>query len=761
MRQPLAIHEDERRITIDAGAIRVVVSKTTFSVIHGVALNDGSGVYTPILGPGEIRTIEHTGAEYLATRTPPRDYEVEIQERGPVVAQLRMEGGHYDASNKKLFDSIVWLWVYAGQSQLKLFHTLVHQDAEPANLPLTREMAELIAPQTSKKTRGRPVVGRDKIVSALRGWTIDFPWAGGASPETWSSGVDGQRVSGSIGSGFVLQQTGDLWKEAAKLNGVSAGRHVQGWLRVAGGPTTVSTAIRHFAQTYPKAVSVDKEGLSLELCSPRSGRPEFLNIISGVAKSHQIMLDFRWPEHGRAAETTARYFLEGPRPKMDSSWVRATDVFFLFAEADERTRTFDAALSRTWSRSSYDAPPPRMGVDWGGAFGVRGIKHYGDFFDTGKVGAKGRWNNHYSLPRELLYHWLRTAEHYSFSSAEAGVWHYMDVDVQHSPGPNRRNHNVPGARWTHYGSDHQGAESGNHWWLGGLPEYYLLTGHPRAREVLEENAAYLLAAEGVKYGHQPRTPDPAARRALAQRTANGHAGSDAYRTWSMSSIACTLLYETLGDERLFDSASNGVGFLVDLWRGPWPILVKGQTLPGAFEPPRGLWVQIVKSETKSKDTRGISAARQYHRPYELVLRYAKWNEYLARFPQQLLVKMVAQNLDWYHDWFWRPGPRFHVGPRDPGTIYYWNAKTGAPSVRPNPARERPSVYIAPFFVEMGHRLGRPEWVEAGMATMDARLTKLSKYANLNKYGQVTVRNEYLAACQNADDSVGRSAPAGR
>ena len=141
-------------------------------------------------------------------------------------------------------------------------------------------------------------------------------------------------------------------------------------------------------------------------------------------------------------------------------------------------------------------------------------------------------NHHYEEPRSFLIQFLRSGDRRFFDEGEIGMRHHADIDTQHSPGPNRyaeghatRPNPGPGFVWMHYSHDHQGLGHISHFHLGGMPQYFLLQGDLRARDVITETADHVVnlienppPEFSVEYSNKPK--DKAAREDAVARFSN-------------------------------------------------------------------------------------------------------------------------------------------------------------------------------------------------------------------------------------------------
>src|SRR5439155_1371620 len=98
-------------------------------------------------------------------------------------------------------------------------------------------------------------------------------------------GIDGgRRTLGELARGHELRHTDAT---PALLDGVSAGRHADGWAEARGGGAAVTLVAPFFWQEYPKALRVGSDRLAIDLFAGKEAPVQFG---TGAAKTHELWL---------------------------------------------------------------------------------------------------------------------------------------------------------------------------------------------------------------------------------------------------------------------------------------------------------------------------------------------------------------------------------------------------------------------------------------------------------------------------------------
>ncbi len=213
-------------------------------------------------------------------------------------------------------------------------------------------------------------------------------------------------------------------------------------------------------QNFPKAVTADKNGLSVKLVPEGIG-----NIVmqSGMAREQRILFDFHKPfeELEVLNDTSTRYQMPN-KPSIEPSVFEASGIYdnifthnkiielemFLQAKADEHTRCYGML---NWGDS------PDMG-----------------YTSQGRGNGELVWtNNEYDYTHACALTYARTGIRRFLDYLLVSGRHWLDVDICHySKNPLHLN-----GQWEHTnGHSKNGKIECSHQWVEGLLDYYHFTG---------------------------------------------------------------------------------------------------------------------------------------------------------------------------------------------------------------------------------------------------------------------------------------------
>ena len=461
---------------LETGALRVEVSPDRFRLLDAVwhdrngdgefsddeRVTDSEGAGIVLVGADGKR---HRADLSLATTT--------IEQHGPLRACIRIEGTHATNENERLFRYVVRVHVFRGQPFVKFDYTFIndHQDSLMAKI----DSLEVVF---STKNNG---AGR----SVLNGKSVE---------------------AGS------LEQINDL---RYSVDGAESPGQAAGWAALATPAGGLAVGVREFWQNWPKGIEAKPGELRVGLCPEfPTGRYDGLPLAEevkhyyylrdgdytlkvGMARTHQMWATFFAGDP--AIDQLSEFFTAAEQPLLaqcSPKYVCATGVLGDAPPADpSKYHGYDAWMDEMFAKHLQDRDALRE----------NGMLNFGDWYDVKKFG--GGWGNlEYDTAHCFFAQYLRTGDRRYFDRARQGARHVMDVDVAHAVNRHLRNEDhqgagQPGHIWTHsVGNtggyyDHAPLEAPNHYqhgllqnwghvWIGGLCDYYLLTGDRRARDVL-------------------------------------------------------------------------------------------------------------------------------------------------------------------------------------------------------------------------------------------------------------------------------------
>ncbi len=221
-RSALSVYEDEDKVVLDTGPLKLQIAKRGgFSMFERVTLDDHE-IVSPSTRSGVQLTAEFEQRAFSAVHTD-SEYRVEVTESGPVRACVRARGQHgNDTYNEHAFygyDAVIC--AYAGRSYVSMDFALDNRPYWEPRGPLKFSALNLdlqlnLAP--------------DKAVS-LFGETLK---QGAMQEEAFIAQLDGARYVSSLGDG----------------------KRALGWLNVSDASYGVAAGIKYFWETYPNALEV-------------------------------------------------------------------------------------------------------------------------------------------------------------------------------------------------------------------------------------------------------------------------------------------------------------------------------------------------------------------------------------------------------------------------------------------------------------------------------------------------------------------------
>lgn len=484
---PLHHTRDGDRLTVDTGRLRVAfdASRSAFPIairrsgegeapaeplthhahVAGSADSGSAGASPspapPPAVPGDaalmaVEMADVAGTLY-STRGPVE--RVVIEESGPVRTVVGVTGHHRSEAGEAFFEYGVRFTFYAGSP-------LVHVTYTWGNDWDGAEFAEF-----ARVTLRLPL-------GEVGGWLLGLG--------------DGQTAQGE-GDAALWQWRDDALRLEPGPNPVAAQR-AEGWIAVGGAGGSMTAAMRHFWQLYPKALRLTGDALALDLCPAfpegtyddgsrldeikwfyylRHGR---YKVRRGVRKQHEVMLQFQdGPPEAETARRAARLFAEPLIAACAPERYSDTGVFGpilpatvgRFPEYEEVCeKVYRNHLRRREEGREYGM------LNFGDAWGEREVNWF-----------NGEYDHHHAF----LMQFIRTGDRRWYFLGEQAARHAIDVDTCHH-GPHR------GGEWIHsmghtgdyFTEPHEGHGypkgrfSDSHTWTEGFCDWYFLSGDPTA-----------------------------------------------------------------------------------------------------------------------------------------------------------------------------------------------------------------------------------------------------------------------------------------
>ena len=138
---PLRVEESSDTLTVETGALTVVVDKSHFAPFSEIRMAGRQ-----LVTGSRIVVTDVDGARYTSTHVAAT--EIEVEDLGPVRCCVRVEGRHADEQGVELFTSICRLHIYAGQPYVRLDHTFVCDASAETFIDIASMALEIDTPES-------------------------------------------------------------------------------------------------------------------------------------------------------------------------------------------------------------------------------------------------------------------------------------------------------------------------------------------------------------------------------------------------------------------------------------------------------------------------------------------------------------------------------------------------------------------------------------------------------------------------------------
>lgn len=491
---PVRVTHRDGEIEIDTGAIRVALG------------TQGGRLFRRVLSGGHEHLSSGGGGEFAATDADGKVYRSQIacayvEEENPLKVVVKAQGGFVGEDGARLMSWVVRVHAYAGKPFLRVYHTFIH-DQPAAFVHLKSLRASLFLAETGPKR-------------------VFF----GARVGTFSSGHTGQEgeritvTQPKPNFHFVTRGSGE--RQVHRMN-------ANGWAHVAGAATGVTVKLRRPFHSYPKAIATDGQVIDLDLypaLSPEDvadtgvGRNYTdvledksallyvgpLKVPQGMARTHEVFLGFgpqKTDERHADAECIA--FEQPLLPVLPSAWYAKSGALGAMAPYLEDHWPLEQRFREMC------ALPDGTGILNEGDNGVRLATI------DGQLRTLTTDNVAYDISRSLVRTFIRTGHQMTFWAAEAGVHHLIDVDTVHANTEHPEWVGGPHMQWSqnhHYRTTDEVEQMRpvtSHTWIGGLLDFYFLTGYRRAWDVACQTAEFCRVNAPVQW-LETMTPEAKAR----------------------------------------------------------------------------------------------------------------------------------------------------------------------------------------------------------------------------------------------------------
>jgi|GEM_PF-3336219 len=553
------VTQDASTLTITTDMLKLQFSKTRFSVLEQAWTDvNGDGIFDAseqwLIAPADLVVVDKkTGRTFKGSLWTSGDgYAPRLIETGPQKVTILLDGrvkgvdgGLTADGDPTLVEAKVWLTINAGSPLIHLETTVVD-------------------------TKYRPTEQFTANVMELSGISLDIPTQ--VTNAAYAVGGDGAIVyQGSVGTQAVLFQDADATFNASFTynffyNGVGAGSKAPGWMDVSMTGRGATLGLRDFWQTFPHKLEANGSGLLRLNFVPTDSSHTLWTVYPGVGKTYEGFLDLHAGGYTTAVRQRAELMLKRPILVADPVWYATTEAFGPISPPSSVTTHWEAKMDQ-----QYNCTVLQQGCSgWPKVYGQRDFGDYQLGFGTDSLGKTfpNYGDEHYEDPHGFLLQFGRTSDRRWFDHAAAGARHHYDLDVMHTQ--NSRYPGLPAGMIHWHGStQHEGStiELG-HVVPGGLDEYYMLTGDPRALEVAREQGDWVETWARSGGGRvAPEQPGESPGLTEYERPT----------AWTLHTAMKS--YEATGDPKYLEAASILVQNTIDWWKWPQDHIVFDSTKP--------------------------------------------------------------------------------------------------------------------------------------------------------------------------------------
>lgn len=435
-------------------------------------------------------------------------------------------------------------------------------------------------------------------------WTLPAALSG----QAYTLEGDAGKLAGTVDGPKTLLQTGDVihdtggWFSKFLLGytgpGNATGTKAQGWAET----PTLSVAVRHFWQQYPKALRLSPNGLTVSFhpaeytASPQPAskytRPRtFYFNRAGMAKTYQVLV-----KRNAGIEPVYDLLQDPPRLLPDQAYIASTKVFGELLPAGAYSAGYDKVLTNDIYQRSIQEPKAIGSVAY--PFGWR---DWGDAYRHSNEANYPMYNGTHVGATLYCHQYLRTRDVRWWELCENQSRHVMDLDVSHVGRnghpylPNLGPGELLAIKHDNYDHEERNLHFG-HAHLSGLADYYLLTGDRRAREVLDEMAGWWV--RGIAQAGFFKVP------AGGFSDANPHV-AEAERDYAWPLFVMNEAYRATGNKAYHDAATHMVKHRIAWWQWKTAHKLNGQVLgTNDWQAGTGYWTLYPKSDNGSSGTNG-------------------------------------------------------------------------------------------------------------------------------------------------------------
>lgn len=297
--------EPAHTLSVVDGAAALIVD-TGVAQFH-INLADGTlmapGLAVPIYGHARSNGVDYNTAG-------PVDIQIALQ--GPMRVSVHVRGSYLDAGGQPLLDYTSRYWFYAGQSTVRLFHTVENNTlcplAEYAQLDCYHigdggsvqiDDLSLVVPTNLGGTLSYQAAGEDDpIAGELTDELVLYQDSSGTDYwDTFPTFVDWDGHLLDTHPRMQSYVTFQGYRTTLGDTVIDSGNHATGWLSITGDSGSWGVGVRDFWQNFPKALRAHPDGmLEVGLFPTEFGPDDYaFTLRAGEHKTHEVVLSLAPP----------------------------------------------------------------------------------------------------------------------------------------------------------------------------------------------------------------------------------------------------------------------------------------------------------------------------------------------------------------------------------------------------------------------------------------------------------------------------------
>ena len=239
---PVTLTRQGRQIRFDTGVLRLEIRTGTPDFLAGCFVKTADGWRDVFRGrSGPYLYITSTSGEIYDSYTAAPIPNITVEDEGPLRSSVCVKGYHASSSGLHLCPYTLRIHVYAGKSDLRLFHTFVF-DQNPDMLEFSQ-------------------VG------------MNFPLDLGDDLRMAFGGEDKAHFAKRWEHAQFLQSSDIAYQVMRDDEPFGSGEKTQGWATLCGSETSAFVAVRDFWQQYPKGYELTPDGINVQFWPKSSGQP--------------------------------------------------------------------------------------------------------------------------------------------------------------------------------------------------------------------------------------------------------------------------------------------------------------------------------------------------------------------------------------------------------------------------------------------------------------------------------------------------------